>query len=119
MPNGLVSDVMVTGRGFTMYVDVMELLELPLWMQVLRQAGMNAAPVASPLAPMVWYSASASVAVGGAAVPIAIRAVGGFPAIYNCLASMSMGANAASNNWPSPKGVCAQAGYWAAWYLLP
>jgi RHS repeat-associated protein len=70
-PNGFVSDVVLTQQGFTIYVRVMELVELPLWMQVLRQAGRTASPMASPWAPVAWYGGSAAVALLPAAPSMA------------------------------------------------
>jgi RHS repeat-associated protein len=61
-----VSDVSVVNGEFTMYATVWQLMELPLNLAALRNAGRIAAPVASPWAPVVWYGGSAAVALSPA-----------------------------------------------------
>jgi RHS repeat-associated protein len=71
--NPFASDTRVVNGEFTIYVTVMELMELPLYLATLRNAGRIAAPVASPAAPLVWYGGSAAVAVGGSAGYIGVE----------------------------------------------
>jgi RHS repeat-associated protein len=71
--NPFVSDVSVVNGNFTMYATVWELMELPLNLAALRNAGRIAAPVASPAAPLVWYGGSAAVAASGASLSLALE----------------------------------------------